>query len=636
MATSIFGIGVSALNAAQAALVTTQHNIANANTAGFHRQQTVQVNAIPQFTGAGFLGQGVQVDTVKRIYNQFLDNQVQLVQTRSSQLDAYSAQIKQIDNLLADPSAGLSPALQDFFKSVQDVASNPASGPSRQSLLSGGQLLSSRFQAINQRLDEVRSGVNSQVINSVDLVNGVAQQIATLNEKISLAQSSGGGSQPPNDLLDQRDDLVTQLNQQVNASVLKQSDGSYNVFIGNGQALVVGQQAFALRAVVSATDPGQMDLGYVSGSSTVFIDPTSLQGGTLGGLLAFRSESLNSTQNALGRVAIGFVQTMNDQHRLGQDLSNTLGGDFFKPVSLAPPISNTNNSGTATLGLALNNAAGLTSSDYRVTYDGTNYTLTRLSDNTQSVYASLPQTVDGFTVSLASGAPAAGDSFLLQPVRNGARDISVAISDTAKIAVAAPISTTGALANTGSGKISAGSVNTPPPPNVNLQQPVTITFTSATTFNVTGTGTGNPVGVTYTPGADVTYNGWTMQISGAPVAGDSFAVSANTNGVSDNRNALLMAGFQTKNTLVGGTTSYQGAYSQLVSQVGNKTREIEVAGQAQTNLLQQTKQTQQSLSGVNLDEEAANLVRFQQAYQAAGKAMQIASTLFQTLLDLGK
>ena len=641
---SIFGIGVSALNAAQLGLATTEHNISNVNTAGFHRQQIVQSSATAQFTGAGFLGQGAQVDTVKRIYNQFLDTQVLQAQTQASYYDSYSLQIKQMDNLLADPNAGLSPALQDFYHAVNDVAANPASVPSRQAMISGAQTLTARFQAIDQQLTQISDGLNGQIRNSVTEINSYAQQIGDLNQRISLAQSASGGQQLPNDLLDQREQLVVELNQRVRVSVITQNDGNYNVFIGNGQGLVIGGSVSKLSAVASSEDPTRLDLAYVtSGGVNVPIASSSLTGGSLGGLLAFRSSSLDDAKNALGRVAMGLAQTFNDQHQLGQDLNGALGGNFFNvasPQTIANSSNNTTSNAQITASIA--DIGAVTTSNYTLAYTGTSYTLTRLSDNTVTTlpgtFPGSAATVDGVTLTLTSGSFTAGDSFLIRPTRNGGRDISVAVSDTAKIAIAAPIRTNSAITNTGSGILSAGSVNLPPPPNANLQHNVAIAFIDSTHFSVTDTSTSTVLAasVVYAPGSGATlnYNGWTAQLSGAPVAGDTFNVGPNTNGVSDNRNGLLLAGLQTKNTLAGNTTTYQGAYSQLVSEVGNKTREVEVNGKAQQAFVSYTHQAQQSLSGVNLDEEAANLLRYQQAYQAAGKMIQIANTLFQTLLDI--
>ena len=237
---------------------------------------------------------------------------------------------------------------------------------------------------------------------------------------------------------------------------------------------------------------------------------------------------------------------------------------------------------------------------------------------------------------LASGTAAAGDEFLIQPTKNGAGQIGVAIQDTSLIAIAAPIRTDAPLANTGTGRISAGTVNTPSPADPNLKAPVTLTFTSANTFDVSGTGTGNPSGVAFSPGGAISYNGWTVQITGSPKPGDTFSIGPNTNGVGDNRNALLLGALQSNNTLAGGTASYQSAYGQVVSQVGNKTRELDVTSTAQANVVTQTQALQQSESGVNLDEEAANLMRYQQAYQAASKVIQTANTMFDTLLSLSR
>jgi flagellar hook-associated protein 1 FlgK len=527
----------------------------------------------------------------------------------------------------------LSPALQDFFAAAQAVANNPADTPSRQSLLSSGTSLVARFNSLASRFDELRNGVNSQLTSTIGEVNSYAQQLAALNGRILVAQQNP--NQPPNDLLDQRDSVINKLNSLVGATTVSNTDGTVNVFIGNGQNLVIGQQAMALAAVPALDDPQRMEVAYKVGGTAVLLNSSSLQSGSLGALLAFRANDLDSAQNALGRVALGLAQTFNDQHQLGQDLNGALGGNFFAAPSPVVMAQSTNTGG-AVVSAAIASVSALTTSDYRLTYDGTNYSVTRLSDNTTSSYATLPQTVDGVTIAITSGALASGDSFLIEPTRNAAANLAMSISDPAKIAAAAPIRTAAANANTGTGRISAGTVDTPPPPNANLQNAVTITFTGAGTFNVTGVGTGNPVGVVYANGGNISYNGWTVKITGSPTAGDVFTIATNSGGVADGRNALLLAGLQTQNTLAGGNTTYQGAYSQMVSQVGNRTQQMDVTAKAQSALVDQVTTQQQSLSGVNLDEEAANLLRYQQAYQASGKVIQIASTLFQTILDLGR
>ena len=649
MATSIFGIGVSGLNAAQAGLLVTGHNITNAATDGFHRQEAVQGTQTPQETGAGFFGKGVSVDTVRRAYSQFLDNALLQAQTQGAYLETYGAQIRMIDNLLADPTSGLSPALQAFFSGVQDVASNPASIPSRQQMLSLGESLVSRFQTFSARLTEMRYGVNRQISDTVNEINTLAGNIARVNQQIMQLQT--GDNRQANDLLDERNALLTDLNKLVRASVVEQSDGSINVFIGNGQSLVLGTQTYALAAGPSAADPQDYGVFYLQGAARIELQPSSLRGGTLGGLFAFRSETLNVAQNQLGRVAVVLAQTFNDQHRLGQDLNGALGEDFFA-VPAAAVVGNQNNAGTAVIGAANTDVGALSGSDYRLQLIGGSWTLTRISDGTQTTFAAFPQTIDGITLSLSSGAASNGDSFLIQPTRNGARDIAVALSDTSRIAAAAPVRSAADLANVGKATISAGVVtdttNAAFAAPGTLAPPVLIQFTGPTTYSVfDNTNPAAPAlleaGVAYNPAANndvfptpgaLDY-GYRFSLTGAAVAGDRFTVAYNDSGVADNRNALLLAGLQTVNTVGNGTANYQSAYSQLVAQVGNRAREIEVQGKAQDTIVTQTQAAQQSLSGVNLDEEAANLIRFQQAYQASGKVLQVAATLFDTILELG-
>ncbi|SEK70107.1 flagellar hook-associated protein FlgK [Nitrosovibrio tenuis] len=635
MGNSIFGIGLSALNAAQHGLLVASHNVSNAATPGYTRQQIVQSANQAQGTGSGFIGQGVQIDSVKRAYNQFLANQVAQAQTESSQLDTYLSQMKQIDSLLADPSGqlGLSPALQDFFASVQGVATHPSDIASRQSMLSNAEVLVRHFQSMNDRLDEIQGGVNTQIENSVSLINTLAERIAKLNETIGLAEGAAG-AQPANDLRDQRDELVNQLNQETRAKVVVQGDGAYSVFIGAGQALVAGPKSFQLDTIASPTDAHRLEIAYGSGGNSVPIKESALDGGKLGGLLQFRNEAIDAVRNGLGRLAIGLAGTFNAQQALGQDVQGNAGGAFFTSPSpsVTPSIKN---GGSAVISADIVNHSALTVSDYRLRFDGTLYTLTQITNGIEGAaqtFATFPQTVDGVRLSLTSGATAAGDEFLIRPTVNGAGQIGVAIQDTSLIAAAAPIRTDAQLANTGTGRISAGTVNAPPPTDPNLKQPVTITFTSATTFDVNGVGTGNPGGIIFVRGNPISFNGWTVQITGSPKPGDTFSIGPNTRGADDNRNALLLGALQTRSVLAGGTATYQAAYGQVVSLVGNKARELEVTSKAQTALLSQTQALQQSESGVNLDEEAANLLRYQQAYQAASKVIQTASQMFDTLL----
>ena len=651
MGIGILGIGISGMNAAQAGLVTTGHNISNASTPGFSRQAVVQSSGNSQSSGVGFIGQGVSVDTIKRMYNDTLANQLATAQAQGSQLDAYASQINQLSNMLGDPNAGLAPALQGFFSGVAEAASHPESISSRQALLSSAQTLSARFQGFDQQFEDMRAGINSGISRSIATINGYAQQIADLNQRIQVTESAAGRHQA-NDLRDQRDAVFGSLNQEVRASVVKDSVGSYSVFIGNGQPVVIGNKAFELVATPSLEDSQRMGVGYQSGSATLLLSESNINGGTLGGLISFRSETLDQVQNSLGRVAIALGQTFNDQHALGQDLNGELGSKFF---SVASPtvLPNRLNTGTASISAALKNADELTTGDYQLEFRGSvggndEFVLTRLSDGvttteTISGATGYPHTfsIDGMEIEVSSGGKV-NDSWLIEPTRLGAGKIDVMLSDPAKFAAASPVRAAAALANLGNASISAGTVSSAA--NLPLPAEVTLTFDAATSqFAVSGAvPAAGPFA--YTSGASITFNGVSVAISGSPANGDVFTVTRNSNGVADNRNAIVLSGLQTANTLgknaaVAGsktTISFEGAYSQLVNQVGNSARQFQVTAKAQATVIAQAQQEQLSVSGVNLDEEAANLLRYQQAYQASGKMMQIASTLFQTVLDLGR
>lgn len=637
----LFGSALSGLNAAQQGMVTTEHNIANASTPGFTRQQIVPAARLSQQTGSGFIGKGVDVQNVTRIYDQYLSAQVLQEQSQATYLTVYHTALKQIDNLVADPAAGASPAIQGFFDAMSAVSNNPESVPARQTLLGNAQFAVNRFQAIDQRMTDIANGLNGQITSSINTVNSYAQQIALLNGNIRRAIAAIPAQQP-NDLLDQRDQLITKLNQEIKTSQVQQPDGTVSVFVGNGQPLVLDDQAMKLQAVTSPSDPNKLDIAYLRNGQTLSMQQSSIQGGNLGAYLAFRDQSLEPTRNALGRVALGLATSINQQNQLGQDLNGALGLNLFTAATprVIPNANNATTSGTPSVTIA--NVSGLTTSDYQLTFNGgTSYTLLRQSDNTTTTYASLPQTVDGMTI--AAPAPVTvGDTFLIRPTANGARDIAVATNDPAKIAAAAPMRGTAASANTGTARISSGTVTTlvtanpaHPATDANLQAPVTITFTGPATFTVAGAVPA--VGPqAYVSGQDISYNGWKVQITGTPATGDVFNVVSNTNAVGDNRNILLMSSMQTQNLMANGTASFQGIYGQFVGDVGAKTSELSVTSLAQTNMAAQTVAAQQAVSGVNLDEEAANLMRYQKAYQAAAKAMQIASTMFDAVLAIGR
>jgi flagellar hook-associated protein 1 FlgK len=644
----ILSIGKSALAAAQVGLSTTGHNIANASTPGYSRQVVVQAAAQAQSSGNGFIGQGTEVASVTRAFNEILSKQVVSSQAASASSDIYASQLSNIDNMLSDASAGLNPAITDFFSSVTDLAANPSDIPSRQSVLSFAQSLVNRLQSTSSRLNEIRNDVNTELTGSVSLVNTYAKQIASLNNSIETAISSDGN--PPNDLMDQRDQLVTELSKQIKTTVVAQGQGSYNIYVGNGLPLVIGKSLMSLTTASSPTDPTRLEISYQSSGKSTILGASSLPGGSIGGLLQFRSESLDTVQNQVGQLALVLGDTFNTQLKQGIDINGNPGGNLFNiPTPVVSSNINNNIVSNAVVTSQIVDARAVTSSDYRLQYDPNSsaanpFKITRLSDSVVQSFSSLPQTVDGVSFNLASGSFSQGDDFVVRPTRNVATTISLAITDSKKLAVgSATLSSVANTTNTGTASISTPPAGSTLTGTLGLTYaagiPGTFTMSPATqhvTVTVSGVSTVFPAGtpITYTSGATIAVGGLSFSISGTPANGDKFTLSAS--GPSDNRNGLLLADLQKQGTLNNSTTSYSTAFAELVNGVGNKTRELKITSASEAKVLEQATTAMQSESGVNLDEEATNLLRYQQAYQAAGKMMSIASQLFDTLLQLGR
>ncbi len=668
MGTGLFGIGVSGIKAAQMGLLATEHNIVNADTAGYSRQAIVQATNISVNTGDGSIGQGVRVVTIKRMYDDFLTGSVNTAQTNYSQMEALHTQLAQIDNLLADPEAGLTPALQSFFSGVQQTAADPSSLPARQSMVSSAETLVTRFQMLDSRLEELSAQVDNRITNAVTMINSYATEIASLNEKIVLSQGAYG--QPPNDLMDQRDQLVSELNKLVKVNATVNSDGSYNVFIGSGQQLVVGSRAMQLTAQPSSADLTRVAVGLQTAGGAQELPESLVTGGELGGLLQFRNDSLEKVRTELGTIATSLALTFNAQHALGQDLmgniaadGGSLQADFF---SITDPrvLPNSRNTGSAVVTasfLAPEAPVGpdydgtfttsFNPSNYQLTFSaGGNYAITRLSDNQVVATGSGTGTVtlpdDGLSIDITT-VGAEGDRFTIKPFSDVIEGMQVnerISADPRLIAAAAPTRVTEGLTNSGSLTFGQGIVGVG---YSAASLPQTLTASATTLDGATAAWT-----ATYADGSSVSgsgsipldsagqkltnieISGMSFSLAGSSAVGDTFTLERNTGAVQDGRNALLFANLQTSNTMSGGTASYQSTYSKIVADNGIQTREAEVRMDAQASVLDQAQAARDSLSGVNLDEEAANLIKYQQAYQAAAKVLSVGNTLFETLLSI--
>ncbi len=648
---SILSIGVTGLNASKRGLTTTGHNITNVNTPGYSRQRVIDATREAERSGNGWLGNGVRTQSVERLYNGFAVAQVRSTQSSASELSTYATHAGALDDIYGDPAIGLGPVVQDFFDATQGLADDPSSVAARQLMLSNAQTLVDRFHYLDRRNADLRGQADRDMASAVDRINGLAGNIAEVNAAIIDARA-GSNQQPPNDLLDQRDQMLDELSQLVDLSAYEQDDGALNVFIGNGQTLVIGNRARALETRANPLDPTKTDVVYSDGGGGQIITG-ALHGGELGGLLRFRHELLDKAGNQLGLIAMGIADRVNQQHRLGLDLNGLSGGDFFAPPTIETAPARDNN-GVMNVSATLADVSNVVASDYELRYDGgTSYTLTRLSDQVAtsidtggaSPYTSAP--IDGFQLLINSGA-AVGDRVLIQPTSPNAAGIERLVDDPRRIAAAAPLraaeasDANGNPVNSGDARISQPEISRAG--GLPLGSAITLTFDP----NAGGPGVpgfdlgGGVVGsVLYNPAVDgdgksFTFSGiggMRFEISGTPAPGDAFVIGNTPAGSGDNRNALRLAGLQGGQTLLGGSASFQDAYSRLVSDIGAKTRHAKVNAESQQGLLRQAQSQREAISGVNLDEEAANLLKYQQAYQASAQVISTAQTLFDTLLS---
>jgi len=569
---SMLNIGTSALLTTQASLSTTSHNISNVNTDGYNRQRVTQGTQTPNFEGGYYIGSGVTVNSVERIFDSFISDQVRIFTSQEKSFDTFSTFARQVDDLLGAPQLSLSSGLQGFFDAVQDVANDPTSIPARQVMLTEADTLAKRFNTLDTQLNAFNEQVNLNLDTAIKDVNIISQGIADLNQAIT--EASGGSGIPPNDLMDQRDQLINQLSGYISVSTNVQSNGAVNVFIGNGQALVVGQSAISLKIITNPLDTTRSEVGY--GPSNINVS-SQLTGGSIGGLLSVRQDVIDPARSEIDALAAGMINSINAQHTVGLTLDGNTGGNFFEPsdtliqdagsiriaitnprdIAVAFPVSTTtniNNTGTAQLNVtkvsSLVNPAGAQAlaGDVKFSYANNQYTVTY-----QGETALLP-----FTPGVDSGK---------------SYDLSL-------------LSFTGGLA-------------APTPPDLKIT------------------------------------------LSGVPANTDNFTISNSNNGsftaVGDNRNALALGQLQIAKTLnqVNGvaTRSFGDAYGILVANVATRTHQADVGQQTQKGLLDQTNLRYESISGVNLDEEAANLIKFQQAYQAASQIITVSNTVFNSLMS---
>ena len=616
----LLSTGVSGLLAAQVGLSTTGHNVSNANTDGYSRQQVTFAARVPQAEGRYYVGTGVDTQAVQRAYSQYLNSALWSASSSKGRADAYQALTDQLNNQLSG-SSNLQSSLDTFFGAVQDVANAPSDASARGVLLARAGALASTFRSLSGQFGSLDGQVQRQLTDTVASINSDSAAIAKLNERIRASTGSG----EPSDLLDQRDALIKKLCGEVGISVAKQNDGTLSVFVGNGQALVSGTQSYELGTAPNTYDATRLE---VVDKGTGAVLSGRIGGGTLGALLDFRSNVLDPAQNQLGRAALAMADAFNAQHAQGVDLNGQLGGTFFNVAGPAVQAASSN-AGSATLSAGIDDIGALGSQDYVLSFDGSAWNLKDGSGATVAMTgtgtAAHPFKAGGLSFVVGGGAASAGDSFRIQPSRNAAGSINVAITDPNKIAAASALLGSAAGTNTGSGSV--GALSVADGSDANLFTASSIVFSSPTSYSIDG----GPA-QTFTPGTPIVHNGWSLTLDGAPAAGDSFGIKANANARGDNANALKLGAVANLGVLDGGATSVGGAYGQLVGQVGSAGSLADDAAKTQSAVYNQAMAAQQSVSGVNMDEEAANLVRYQQAYQASAQVITAANTVFNALL----
>ncbi|MDM3891414.1 flagellar hook-associated protein FlgK [Pseudomonas juntendi] len=672
---SLINIGMSGLGAAQSGMYTLGNNIANADVESYSRQQNVQKSKGGQQVGQVFIGSGTTLADVRRVYNAFLENQLRTTTSLSSDASAYLNQITPLDTALSGSDTGITAALQSFFSSMQDAAAKPTEDASRQLLLTSAQSLAKRFNTLSAQLNQQNSDINANMASLADQVNNLTKSIAELNDQISRVSSISG---QPNDLLDQRDGAVRELSKLIGADVVER-DGNYDIYLKNGQALVLGKTTQTLGVEPSATDPTRMSLILNRGSTKMDIT-SSTTGGELAGLIRYRKETLDPALNELGRVALVVADAINGQLAQGIDKNGDFGATLFGDINSAAAISQRsiakqgNSAGSGNLDVTIKDTGKLTTSDYQVTFTSDKqYTVRKLPDGTDMGSYNLDDdpapVIDGFSLALNGGGLNAGDSFKITPTRNAAAGIDTVLTDPKRLALAAPLTATSGSGNKGTGVITQPTLTSEidiydAAQRAQLQTglkystPVKLVFGDNSTspqaykmYDAKGTeigsgtivpgqenklqlsvpmvdGNGNSLGSSFT---------FEMSVSGAPQNGDSYTVALTGAGSADNRNSQSVIDLQTKSTVEVGANgkgiSFTDAYAKLVSSVGGKAGQAQMDSDATSALHTSALDSRNGLSGVSIDEETGNLIKFQQYYTASSQIIKAAQETFATLIN---
>ena len=641
----ILNVGTQALQANLVALQTIGNNIANANTAGYSRQSVVLQSVAGQYTGGGYVGQGVALQTIQRNYDTFLGAQATLSGSVAAADSTRSTQMQALQNLFQGGSSGVGQAISDMLNSFADVASAPADLTARTVALTNLNETAARISQLSTSLDDLQSGITQPLTQDVTNINTIANNIAQVNGDIAKAQGNG---QQPNDLLDKRDQLISDLNKLVQTTQIPASDGTVSVFVGGSQALVLGTTVSPVALTKDAyNDSAKAKLSINRNGTVVPLDENTLGGGAVTGLLKFQNQDLNEARNLLGRLTLATTTAMNDQHKLGLDLDGNPGGNLFTPATfgtqnILPAATNTSG---ASMALSISDVTKFEASDYQVSFtSATTGTITRLSDGVQTTFPQTPATtapilatVDGLNFSAGTGTPLAGESFEIKPFNTVSSNLQAQFSSPRSLAVASPVAVSAGTTNQGSLTVTSLNAQNLATPIDNYSVNFTVTG-GVTTYDIVDNTTATTVATAqpYTPGTAITYAptgvaGFSLTLTGAAANGDTMTVEPNPYPTQDGGNATAIMNLRDVATFDGSalTDGYAGA----IAQIGVRAQSAIYSAQVSSGLATSAQSAATSVSGVNLDEEAANLLQYQQAYQASSKMIQIAQSIFTTLIQ---
>ncbi|WP_367848623.1 flagellar hook-associated protein FlgK [Rhodoferax sp. WC2427] len=626
---NLLNVGARALLANEVALQTIGNNIANSSTVGYSRQTVVLQTVEGQFTGGGYIGKGVDVQTILRNHDEYLTRQAALSKSVAASDVSRANKLLQLEDIFKGGTNGLGAAVTDMMNAFSDVASAPTDLTARTVVLTRADEAAARFNDAATQLNNLQTGLTTELNNAAAAVNTITTNLAAVNGQIQLARGNG---QTPNDLLDKRDNLISQLNQYIQTTQVDADDGTITVFAASSQPLVLGTKATALQVQPNPQDASQSQIAMVLGSQTVVLSEGMMGGGSIAGLLKFQNDDLAQGFNLLGRIAASMTTVVNAQHQLGLDLDGNAGGNLFSAVSMPAGAAAPSNTGTGTVGVSVNAAtvAKLQASDYKVTFtSAATFTVQRLSDNTMVAPDPVTGSFDGLAIAVG-GVPVSGDSFLLQPFRAVANKITTAFGSPRQLAVSSPVQAAMGSTNTGSlavANLAAKSV--PIPANI------TLNFTGSNTYTRSDTGA---TVYTYSPGTPIAFDpanlasGWSLNLSGAAQNGDTITLGpanlAYTKLNAGNADALL----DLRDLALFDGSSLADGYAALMSQVGVKVQSVQYTAEVSKSIADNLETSRTGVSGVNLDEEAAKLLQYQQAYQASAKMVQIAQTIFDSLM----